>query len=181
MPIESVVRQRKAGLRDHRCDFLQLREGHRLVIGRAAVAGKAHKLQRMPAEQAADESRPYPQRLHTVHRHDEIGPRHQSASPSQALVGPFKPEIPFAHHSPDHTRHHADEQERADREQTADHLRKKTESCQPLSRTGQLFAPGSPVPDFERQQEVDLTCEAADNGHDRKRELEQAEGDDAPG
>ena len=116
-----------------------------------------------------------------MHGHDEVGPRKQPAPAPKALVGTFEPEIPFAQHGPDHTGQNTDQRQRPDRDDGPDKLGEETQSRQPLPRSGQLFAPGAPVPDFERQDEIELLREAGGHRHDRERKLEQTEGDHTPG
>ena len=60
IPVEIGRRQGKAGFRNDRRDLVHLGERNRLVIGRAAIAGEADDLERVPAEQAPQETRAQP-------------------------------------------------------------------------------------------------------------------------
>ncbi len=134
----------------------------------------------MPAEPPPDQSRAEPQRLHPVHRHDEIGARQQTAPAPQTLVGSLQPEAPFAKDRSYHSRCDTDEDQRTDGDHTPDKLGKHSEASQPLAGSGYLFAPRAPVPDFERQQEIELLRGARDDRDDGKREFEQAKSEHAP-
>ena len=91
-----------------------------------------------------------------MHRHDEIGARQQTAPAPQTLVGSLQPEAPFAKDSSDHSRCDTDEDQRTHGDHTPDKLGKHSEASQPLAGSGYLFAPRAPVPEFERQQEIEL-------------------------
>ena len=122
LPVGASLGQREPRFAYDARNFIHPSEGDGVVIRGSTIARKADSLERMEAEQAPHHSRPHPQRLDPVGRHDQIGSRQQPAPPPQTLVGSFQPEPPFAQDRPHHSARHADQKQRQGRDQGAQDL-----------------------------------------------------------
>ena len=76
-------------------------------------------------------------------RHDQIGARQKPASPTQALVCAFEPEIPFTQNRANDAGRHAHKRKRSNRHDHTEHLCEKAQPREPLTRCGQLLAPAA--------------------------------------
>ena len=149
------------------------------MIRAAAILREADHAEAVPAEQPPHDSRPDPQRLNPMDRHDDIGARQQAAPPPQPLVGPLQPEIPFAQGRAHQPGDEPQQQQGGDSERACDDLTDHAQSQQPSSGPGQEALPFAPFPDVEIEQEIELLRSARNHRDHGEGEFEQAEGQHA--